>query len=452
MSRYFTSYLGLIECRHLLTDTKTRRVLLILPSVLPHSLLTLTLLVVFHIIPCTNIMLMTSPLLSLVGAGVRNGVVIDIGWHETTITTVFEYREVHQTQSNRGMKSLARETARFLSRKLRKAGEWHEVDDTEEEDELPENDISFEECEDIMQRMVWCQGRTGDLRRMKVKRDLSTDLTGSLQSLVIVGDDGAEEKIRPQDDESIVKVPLYSSRPPTTVEIPFKSFSYPAESTFFPIIDSPDDNELPLPDLLYKHLLALPVDVRGHCMSRIMFTGGGSNIPGIRQRLMTEVLIRVAHQGWERASGQAFEKAKCNLRDRAQYTRSLSIPSAPVKVSENTEATQTVTSPLSSAALAEPELDPQLEKIKARKEGKAKTRPSGVLNVIETLGPWAGGSLLASLKVKGIVDIEKDRFMQHGLEGSSRLAPSTSSSKAPANPGHNQKANEKTSWNLGIWA
>ena len=81
---------------------------------------------------------------------------------------------------------------------------------------------------------------------------------------------------------------------------------------------------------------------------------------------------------------------------------------------------------------------------------------AGVVRGVETLGAWAGASLLAHLRVKGVVEIERDRFLAHGLGGAS-LAKEVSVveregvGRARSGLGAGGKG-DRASWTLGVWA
>src|ERR1035437_1228994 len=94
------------------------------------------------------------------------------------------------------------------------------------------------------------------------------------------------------DAGSMVSIPLSSINPPESLLLPFSKLAEPCESALFAagvLPEDLDDEELPLHLLVYRSLLQLPVDVRSICMSRIVFTGGGSVIPGLRKRILDEV-------------------------------------------------------------------------------------------------------------------------------------------------------------------
>ena len=90
---------------------------------------------------------------------------------------------------------------------------------------------------------------------------------------------------------------------------------------------------------------------------------------------------------------------------------------------------------------------------KLRRSNKDKTNPSpvqGILREIESLGAWAGASLVTSLKVRGLVEIDREKFLQHGLAGAGRDLDSHG--HAPDRRSGLRSGGDRSSWTLGGWA
>ena len=415
--------------RYLLFDSKSRRLILVLPSVMPHPLLSLLLSCLFTNFQVPGITLLSAPTLSVVAAGLRSGLVIDIGWHETTITAVYEYREVHQSRTTRAMKLATLQIAMVLQRLLGKP-----VD----EDHL---DVDFEYAEEVTTRMGWCRisGRVG---------------SGSSK--------GIEERlerfhIQDADEDPMVSIPLSSSSSKQT-QVPFSTFCQPIESALLGV-DSPtrefDDHELPIGQLLYKALLSLPADVRGVCMARIIITGGGSNIPGLKSRLINDLTTTVELRGWDPVYGKAADHYRKTQKDLAKSRRAASSQTRyPSESSEDTIYTPNTT-PIEVIAALEPQVPDPIEDKLRREEAKGvKPTVSGVIRGVETLGAWAGASLVAGLRIKGIVEIEREVFLQHGMAGARReMDISVAQSRPSVGPGLGRAGGpERPGWTLGAWA
>lgn len=260
---------------HLLAidDSKRRSLVLAIPSLLPHPLLSTVLHTLFSHFPNPQqITLLSTPVCATIAAGLRNALVVDIGYHETTVTAIAELKEIGQSRSEQGMRRLNREVAKML------------VDKLDSQTGAKEQGVTFEDCEEVIWRMCWCRQYSTQNKTTKT-----------------------EEKDDPAIDVSL------PSRPATDIlPIPFFEFAHPVESTFFsppltlsasnpakqPRPQQFDDNLNPLPHLLYHTLLRLPLEIRSLLLSRITFTGGGSHIPGLKTRLLAELQHTITTRGW----------------------------------------------------------------------------------------------------------------------------------------------------------
>lgn len=421
--------------KYFLLDPKPRRVLLALPPLMPRPLLSSILTVLFGNFQAPSITLMSSPVLSTVAAGLRSALVVDIGWAETTVTGICEYREVHQRKTVRAGKLLTEEMAKLLNSELNESSS-----DTDTE----KAEVSFEEAEEVLCRVGWCKTRP--------KSDRSTIYFPARASPVFEEFEDAKESPDPT-----LTIPFPRAEPPTDLTILFSSLAKPAEAALF-APDTPlnefDDHELPLHRLLYLALLSLPMDVRRLCMSRIVITGGVSNLPGLKSRLLAELEAIVQRHGWDavRSYGSAASRHDALLRRRRETAASN--PSQPSKITEPTDPE--VTPKSLSAGLQDPEDDTITSKL-AHMSLKAGSPSScgfgGAIRGVETLGAWAGASLVAQLRIRGIVEIERERFLQHGLHGASRdKEPSVIPHRQSMGPGARPGAGERGSWTLGVWA
>lgn len=345
---------------------------LALPALMPLPLLATVLDTLFASFQPPSIAMYPIPVLETVAAGVRAALVVDIGWAETVISSVYELREVKSWRSVRACKMMVQEMASLLGPM-----------------------VSFEECQQQLTRMAWC---------------------------------------RPRRQEDLVLIPTQTS----TRQIPFDDLAKPCEETLLASGEPAaafDDQELPIHHLIYRALQQLPISVRSSCMSRIIFTGGGANIPGVKTRLLEEVRAMLSAHGWDPVRGDAVQALKNKNHPQSD--------------------TSTAHSP-SAAALATHPPDPIEAKLRAESTAKTRSAPEhGELSAIETLGAWSGASLLAQLKVASVSVVEREQWLAHGLGGASRsadvgLAPGTRLSMGPAVLKATER--ERTSWNLGVWA
>lgn len=401
-----------------------------LDSSVPIPLLSTALDTLFNNFQTPMVSLMSSATMTAVAAGVRSALVIDMGWSETVVTSVYEYREVKVTRSIRGGKSLLDSLYKTL----------HKVHSGKD---LSENDakvISFEECEDVMCRMVWCRSST-----LKASQRQSTQL-----DTVVEQDESQPEPNHPRGTASI---PLRSTSPPTTLEVPFDKLADVCDDTFFDQSTSAssfDDHELPLHLLVYQHLLQLPMDVRAICMARLMFTGGCSNVLGIKERVIDEVSSIIDRRGWTPVTGKGVEQLRNNLRLNRSSIISRASESS-VALSETSEDLSTSSRPSSIATTAE------VDAIEAKlaRNKNAPPQIQGQLRAIHSLGPWTGASLLCQLKIPAMATIDRELWIQQGATGASRPGDIDVKAQQRQSMGAGGlirgSGGHHTNWTLGAW-
>lgn len=421
--------------KYLLLDQKPRRLMLILPLVMPHPLLASTLTTLFTNFQYSSITLLSTSVLNTIAAGLRSALVVDVGWAETLVTAIYEFREVHHTRSTRAVKTISLEFRKLLSRELRKMKDPSVVPDAKKTHEDEVDLISFEQCEEVMGKMAWCQSYEQSRERIMTRAQASS----------------ASPTLDP-----LVSVPLPSSDVETNLRMPFSTFANPVESALFSsdcAIKEVDDHEQPIHSLAYKALLHLPPDVRSVCMSRIVVTGGGSHFPGLKERVVQELKGLIEKQGWDPVRGKAADIRRERLRRAVSKAEASTKPFDVQKTTEYTDEPDSPAEP-TPAALAAQENDPIQEKLNRDHAKNMKPQVSGVVRGVVSLGAWAGGSLVAGSRVKGIVEIEKERYLQHGLAGASKDAEvSVVPQRQSFGPGLQRgAAGDRSSWTLGAWA
>ncbi|PSN71922.1 actin-like ATPase domain-containing protein [Corynespora cassiicola Philippines] len=418
--------------KYFLLDTKPRRILLCLPPRMPHPLMSSILDVLFGSFQAPNITLMSSPVLSTVAAGLRSALVVDIGWAETLVTAVCEYREVHERRTVRAGKLLSEEMAKVLNAEL----------DGESDPNHQKTEVSFEEAEEVLTRVGWCKSKPRSNRR--------TLYFPARASPVLEEFEDAREAPEP-----VVTIPFPRHNPPTELPISFASLAKPAENALFApdcTLSEFDENELPLHHLIYRALLSLPMDVRRLCMSRIVITGGVSAMPGLKTRILAELDALVQTKGWDpvRNYGSASAKHEQKIRSMRENLE-LHKEEGEDKVAESLDPDK----PL-PAGLQVPEedlIDAKLSHLALRNGPPPQSLVGGTIRGVETLGAWAGASLVAQLRIRGIVDIDKDRYLQYGLQGATREKEiSVVPQRQSMGPGVGRGAGERGSWTLGVWA
>ncbi|PWY92081.1 actin-like ATPase domain-containing protein [Aspergillus heteromorphus CBS 117.55] len=419
--------------KYLLTDAGTSRLVLVLPSIMPHPLLSSLLSTLFSRWRFPSITLLTTAPMAVIAAGMRSALVVDIGWSETVVTGVYEYREISLKRSTRAMKLLLQDTGRLLTRLSNNSAA------SQPGDEIA---VNFDLCEEVASRFLWCQptvspkGSLGPSQQ-QVAEPQESDVDTANQGLASVSDE-------------IVSLPSPSAPGTAYIDIPYSKLTEPVEGVLFAkgVPDCElDDEEKPLPLLVYNTLLSLPPDVRGTCMSRIIFIGGGSNIPGIRQRILNEVAFLVQQHGWSPVRGKVIEQQ----RQRLQTLRlSQAPPPADLTPEVSPDSPKSPTETSTSETQDEEEIDPIEQKIRRNNKDKDTVPPvQGVFREVESLGSWAGASLLTSLKTRGLVEIEREKYLQHGLAGASRDLETHG--HAPDRRSGLRTGGDRSSWTLAGW-
>ncbi|KAJ5174592.1 uncharacterized protein N7482_000469 [Penicillium canariense] len=391
--------------QYLLTDAGSSRLVLALPSLMPHPLLSSLLSTLFSRWRFPSITLLPSATMSAIAAGLRSALVVDLGWAETTVTGLYEYREITTKRSTRAMKSLQQMMGRLLSSPA----------SGEDQDATREDGISvgFTYCEEVLTRFAWCKPQ-------------------------------AEDGEQADQPAHTVSIPSPTCPEQEFYDVPFSRLADPVETVLFAsgIAESElDDEEKSIPLLVHSALQALPPDARGTCMSRIVFVGGGARILGLRERILKEVSSLIQRHGWSSVRGRVVERQ----RQRLEELR-ISSPASGQKLPTSNNAESSAEGEKLDPSQEVPEIDFVEQKL--RRQNKDTPVPvQGVLRQVESLGAWAGASLVTSLKMRGMVEIEREKFLQNGLAGATR-------DSEPSIPDRRSglRAGERSSWTLASWA
>lgn len=399
--------------KYLLTDAGSSRLVVVMPSIVPHPLLSSVLSTLFNRWRYPSITLLPSSTMAAVAAGLRSALVVDLGWAETTVTGIYEYREMETKRSTRGMKLLMQEMGKFLST----LAENYEHE-TEDDDRIS---VGFDYCEEVVSRFAWC--------KLRDEPEPVPDAP-------------------PTPSNRMVSIPS-PSNPSVYIDVPFSRFSDQVEAALFAegISDwDLDDQEKPIDQLVYHALLDLPPDVRGTCMSRVVFIGGGANIPGIRHRILNDVYSLVRRYGWSPIRGRVIEEQRRKLQELSINQQSHSPSSANRPPSSSSSVTIPDTYNTDADHIQQEELDFVEQKLRRTRKDPNGVPLHGIFRHVDSLGPWAGASLVASMKIRGLVEIERERFLQNGLAGASRDLDAHVPDRRSG-----LRAGDRTSWTLAGW-
>ncbi|MCJ1449426.1 MAG: hypothetical protein MMC23_009946 [Stictis urceolatum] len=424
--------------RFLLLDTKSRKVLLVLPSVLPHPLINSVLGTLFGNFQVPNIVMLPIPLLSVLAAGQRSGMVVDIGWHETVVTSVYELRETRQSRTTRAMRLLSLKTAQLLNEIFKGSKEASPAPGSGETTITDEKIcLDFGYVEDITSRLSWCNcDRKSGMHESRSRNGVQA------------GDDGRSSGRAEPTNLNITK-----PESPKIFKVPIKTFSIPTESSLILHSDmqqDQDDEELSLPFILYESLRALPADVRGICMSNLVFVGGGSNIPGLKSRIMFELSELIDLRGWDPVWGQKGRKQNSTLNERKSdgfpITRPL-LDQDRGRIQRGGDQPQVLHKEASDSAKIT---------VQASGIGTNDIARSREIRSAKTLGPWAGASVAAAMRLRSAVEVERETFLQAGMAGARNVRDidiSAARSRQSLGPGLVRAGVlEGAPWTLGSWA
>ena len=427
---------------------------MVLDSASPLPLISSVLDTLFNRFQTPSVSILSTATMATIGAGVRSSLVVDMGWNEMIITSVYEYREVKSTRTIRSGKFLLGQVSKFLEELVPSSKTEEETDKTEKRKSQQEEErkkkskkvqnahnVSFQECEDIIHRLMWCRPSTfGSSQRQSAQLETVEEQ-----------DETELESQATSQSPGIAHVPLQSLPEPKTIDIPFEKLADICDDTFFaPTAASTefDDDDLPVHILIYQHLLGIPIDVRGICMPRIIFTGGCSNILGIKERIIDEMTNLIDKRGWEPVSGKRAEQLRSNGKIQRDSIKSQASDTSVA----NSEATDDSETTVKSTATSEPEADPVEAKVMRHRQVAPLLQ--GQVRVINSLGPWAGASLLCQLKIPAIATVDRDLWLQHGVYGASRASDvdvKTQRQGMSAAGMMRGSGGHHSNWTLGAW-
>lgn len=302
--------------------------------------------------------------------------------------------------------------------------------------------LSFEECNDIASRLVWC----------KPSQNASQATPRDSLPTVQEQDESETPSHQSSGESAKTTIPMKSGTSPASLELSYDQLSEPCENTFFDSQFSPssfDDHELPVHLLVYRSLLQLPLDVRAICMSRIIFTGGCANVLGLRGRIFDEVSHIVQKQGWDPVQGKAVEQPRASQNTRKRASRQAS--DGPTGVESQVSVGEEHDGVWHDGANSTPEVDPVEEQLQRGRDKRVPTR--GVMRAVNSLGAWSGASLITQLKAPAVATVDRDIWQQQGAAGASRatdIDPRSQRQSLGAG-GLIRGGSAGTMWTLGVW-
>lgn len=205
-----------------------------------------------------SLVFLPSPVLDLISAGLRSGIVVDLGWEESFVYPVYDLRLL-MTESRatvRGSKQLHTNVEQVLA----------DLNETDEE-------ISFEVVERVVSSSLYAGAEN---RRM-----MGIPL---VPKMVVPGTPPGESSSKSGETR---RLELTSDK---FIEIPNNLLQKAVSTTFFGVNEGGnDDDEQDLARLVSDVIFNLSMDVRGATQSTIVFVGGASAIPGLQSKVLQEI-------------------------------------------------------------------------------------------------------------------------------------------------------------------
>ena len=301
--------------------------------------------------------------------------------------------------------------------------------------------------EELVQRIIWCENYEVRKRERELRRrtDRSKPPTPDT-SLPLPGAPTSTKPTFSTAGPTTILIPLITtdSHKPLSINIPLSTLSLPVEHAFFEATtssdsyngDEPDQDELPLPKLLYNSLLACHIDVRAACLSRIVIVGGPSNILGLKKRIIDELHALVQENGgWNTVNIAQSTRMRRNGTSPTVVEDEDELPPPPPPKDDVPPLPKFLDGPLKLSPTEPAKEDIKEEsteeptnifgshdRIRRYKEleerGNQKpSQPPGLIRGVKSLGAWAGGSIVAGARVKGICEVEREKFLSAVASG-----------------------------------
>lgn len=251
----------LLIIRYLLVSPKERK-LVVVENVFGRSLVRNSLAhALFRHFEVSSVLFVPSHLMALSTLAITNGVVVDMGYTETTVMPIYSGVQILQAFQDQSFGGLALNNE--VKRQLMTGDHLPLINESEQQlmlNELILDDIKVRTC-------------------FVTKRDRSQQYY--------------QHKITPKESS----LPT----PPPSVEYPIKEaetvITIPGElrETVYEILFEENNDRDSLPHLILKAILACPVDARRPLMENICLVGGSAVVMGLTARLKDELMYLTAN-------------------------------------------------------------------------------------------------------------------------------------------------------------
>ncbi len=257
---------------NLLVNAKNRKIIIIENIFLPRFLKRVITNVFLLNVHALSLSFVPMPLITCISSGVENSLIIDIGWQQLNIIPVYDLRVLYKE-----IKSSDRSGMTLHYNILKKLLKYFkaELKDKSEEFNNIKKQLTFDFIEEFIYSYVY------------MKSDDSNSELDDIYFTINFHDNSHNRTHHHHHSSSS------SSRTPM-IQIPSQIRHEIIEDLLLPkpqVNDKYlyDDNEQPFLTLFRSVVKSLPLDLKPILSKNIIFTGGLSNIPGLKSRLLHEL-------------------------------------------------------------------------------------------------------------------------------------------------------------------
>ncbi|BEJ15991.1 hypothetical protein CspHIS471_0505960 [Cutaneotrichosporon sp. HIS471] len=284
--------------KHLLTDGKQRKVIVVENTFLPTYVKELVTAALFDNLKCPSVAFTPSSILALAASGRVTGLVVDVGWLETTVTPVFCSRPLYNLA--RSSPVAGRTLYMRLRALLRRFGRYLPPTrgGTPPQSSPPALGLLTDQLVERVLTEACFAEQSAPAARTPEPMDID-----SYEPMLPVPDMENEELL----DALAARYGGSSQADDWTVSIPSARGTGACGRLVVPgwlrqrVVDAlfgdgPDEEDS-VPELILHTLERLPVDLRPDMISSILVTGGISAVPGFIPRVRNELLCRIPAEG-----------------------------------------------------------------------------------------------------------------------------------------------------------
>ncbi|WRT69489.1 uncharacterized protein IL334_006475 [Kwoniella shivajii] len=283
--------------RHLMTDPKARKIIILENTYLPIGVKEHIARALFDNLQVPSVSFTSSSLLALAACGRITGLVVDIGWLETTITPVYHSRPLYTLaqstpSAGRRLHNHLRTLLHHCAIYIPPPSSLGDIDDRPRSPGVPQDILSDHFIETVL-----TEGCFVEKENLALEQDESMDVDTEEHSSPNLWEDGdstriAKEWKRRYENSSSAKAMSFrlstkANLGPATIIVPGWIRERVAEIL---LNDEDGSEDRSVPTLILDCLLKLPIDLRSTFISSLLVAGGTASLPGFIPRIRVSLL------------------------------------------------------------------------------------------------------------------------------------------------------------------